>query len=54
MNDEYFRRTFDYRSSLFNEAAAFATKIGKKKLITISYPEDKKDGAVTVWYWAEE
>lgn len=39
--------------SLFSEAAAFATTIGKDKLISISHSADHNTGVVTVWYWGE-
>ncbi len=43
--------------SLFEDAAAFATTIGKDRLIGISHshggPEFLGSGVVTVWYWEE-
>jgi len=38
---------------LFGEAAAFATSVGPDRLVSISHPEDKKDGVIAVWYWEE-
>lgn len=50
-------RTFRGRmtswESLFDEAARFATEIGRERLISISHSEDKNDGVVTVWFWSE-
>lgn len=39
--------------SLFTEAAAFASFLGRERLIGISHSEDKQDGVVAVWYWSE-
>jgi hypothetical protein len=38
-------------NQLFQEAADFATSIGRDRLIGISHSEDHNDGVVTVWYW---
>jgi len=39
--------------SLFEEAAAFATEIGREHLINISSSGDTSGrGVVTVWYWS--
>jgi hypothetical protein len=38
--------------SLFEEAAAFATEIGRERLINISSSGDGGRGLVTVWYWS--
>jgi hypothetical protein len=44
--------------SLFDEAAAFASEIGRDRLIGISHSEGRHDwvanGVVTVWYWGGE
>ena len=39
--------------SLFDEAARFATEIGRERLISISHSEDANEGVVTVWVWSE-
>ena len=39
---------------LFSQAAAFATEVGPRRLISISHSEDQTKGVVTVWYWATE
>ena len=49
-----FRAIFGSWDSLFETVAAFASRIPRDRLITISHSEDKGDGVVTVWYWAEE
>ncbi len=51
---EYFGGIFSSWDSLFSEAAAFASQLGKDKLITISHSEDRNDGIVTVWYWEDD
>jgi hypothetical protein len=33
------------------EAAAFATDVGRERLIGMSHSEDRQDGVITVWYW---
>jgi hypothetical protein len=48
---EIFRGTFATWDTLFEEAASFATTIGRDRLINISHSEDKDDGVVAVWYW---
>ena len=48
-----FRGTMATWEQLFAEAAAFATTIGRERLITISHSEDQHDGVVAVWYWGE-
>jgi hypothetical protein len=41
--------------SLFDEAAAFATRVGRDRLISISHSHNGPNlgglGVVTVWYW---
>lgn len=46
-----FRGTFASWETLFQQAADFATQIGKENLISISHSEDKSEGVVTVWFW---
>ena len=48
-----FRGTFATWPDLFEQAAEFATKVGRDRLITIAHSEDKDDGVVTVWYWED-
>ena len=51
---QIFRATFQTWDQLFSQAAAFATEIGRDRLIAISHSEDNRDGVVTVWYWSPE
>jgi hypothetical protein len=48
-----FRGTFASCERLFQEAAAFATQVGRERLISISHSEGQHEGVVTVWYWGE-
>ena len=50
---EVFRGTLASWHTLFSDAAAFATSVGRDRLISISHSEDQNEGVVTVWYWAE-
>jgi hypothetical protein len=47
-----FRGRFATWESLFADAAAFATTLGRERVISISHSADQGDGVVTVWYWA--
>ena len=49
-----FRATFDTWEALFSQAAEFASRIGRDRVISISHSEDHSDGVVTVWYWDEK
>ena len=46
-----FRSSVRSWDTLFAEAAAFATEIGRDRLISISHSEDRHEGVVTVWFW---
>jgi hypothetical protein len=48
----HFGSSFKTWDALFAEAAAFATQIGRGRLISISHSEDHSKGVVTVWYWS--
>ncbi|MFT4640296.1 MAG: hypothetical protein ACI8T1_003623 [Verrucomicrobiales bacterium] len=48
------RAVFASFDSLFQEAAEFATQVGREDLISISHSEDKDDGVVTVWFWNDK
>jgi hypothetical protein len=48
---EVFRGTLTSWDDLFQQAAEFASRIGKDRLIGISHSCDSNDGVVTVWYW---
>ena len=51
---EVFRGTLTSWHTLFSEAAAFASSVGRDRVISISHSEDQNEGVVTVWYWAEQ
>jgi hypothetical protein len=51
---QMFRGTLATWEELFGQAAQFATEIGPERLITISHSEDRREGVVAVWYWANE
>jgi hypothetical protein len=48
---EIFRSWTSSWEALFEEAAAFASRVGPDNLINISHSEDGNEGVVTVWYW---
>lgn len=49
---EMFRGTLLSWQDLFAQAAAFASSLGRDRVISISHSADHSDGIVTVWYWA--
>ena len=48
----HFGSSFQSWDGLFSDAAAFATQVGRERLISISHSEDEAKGVVTVWYWS--
>ena len=50
---EVFRGILKGWPELFQQAAEFATQVGRENLISISHSEDKDDGVIAVWYWGE-
>ncbi|MEZ5426134.1 MAG: hypothetical protein R2747_07715 [Pyrinomonadaceae bacterium] len=48
---ELFRGSWTSWEALFQEAAEFATRLGRDRVINISHSCDGNDGVVTVWYW---
>ena len=50
---ESFRGTLITWNKLFEQAAEFASKIGREHLISISHSADNSAGLVTVWYWGK-
>jgi hypothetical protein len=48
-----FRSSFKSWDELFSEAAAFASTLGRERLISISHSEDSGKGVVAVWYWGD-
>jgi uncharacterized glyoxalase superfamily protein PhnB len=53
VKSELFRGVIASWPELFEQAATFASRIGRDRLITISHSEDKDDGVVAVWYWSD-
>jgi predicted Zn-ribbon and HTH transcriptional regulator len=49
----HFRGTFKSWPALFQEAADFATSVGRDALVNISHSAEGAEGIVTVWYWGE-
>ena len=50
-----FRGSWVSWESLFNDVAAFASRVGPKRLINIAHSESRtSEGVVTVWYWAAD
>jgi hypothetical protein len=47
-----FRSSLSTWDTLFSDAAAFASRLGPGKVISISHSESNGDGVVTVWYWS--
>lgn len=37
--------------TVFQEAADFASTIGRDRVVSISHSEDHNEAIVTVWYW---
>ena len=50
---EVFRGLLASWDDLFQQAAEFATRLGRERLITIAHSEDQQDGVVAVWYWGD-
>lgn len=48
---EIFRGVIASWPDLFQQAAEFASQIGRDRVITIAHSEDQQDGVVAVWYW---
>ena len=51
---KYFKRTLATWEDMFAEAAEFAARIGRERLIGISHSQTHYEGVVAVWYWADE
>jgi hypothetical protein len=49
-----FQGTFARWEELMAKAAAFATTVGRERLITIAHSEDENDGVIAVWYWDDD
>ena len=51
---EYFRGTLTTWDALFAQAAEFAARIGRERLISISHSgAGGAEAVVAVWYWDE-
>ena len=50
---QVFRGIMTSWPALFQQAADFATQLGRERVITISHSEDQQDGVVAVWYWGQ-
>ena len=48
----HYRSSFKSWEELFGEAAAFATEVGRGRLISITHSADQGEGVVTVWFWS--
>ena len=48
---KHFRGAFRTWRTLFQQAADFASEVGRHRLISISHSEEGVEGVVTVWYW---
>ena len=51
---EVFRGMLASWQTLFSQAAAFASQVGPRRVISISHSEDQNEGVVTIWYWATD
>ena len=48
------KRALKTWDAIFEETRAFASEIGKDKVVSISQSSDIADSFVIVWYWNEE
>jgi hypothetical protein len=48
---EIFKSSMQSWQSLCEDAAEFATEIGRERLINLSVSEDANQGVIVVWYW---
>jgi hypothetical protein len=48
-----FRSSLSPWETIFQQAADFATQIGRERILSISHSEANGDAVVTVWYWRE-
>jgi len=51
MNFRKFRAVIKSWEAVFQEAADFASRLGRDKVVSISHSEDHGESIVTVWYW---
>lgn len=50
---QFFRGTWASWATLFDQAAQFATEVGRERVISISHSADHSDAVITVWYWSD-
>ena len=48
---EVFKSSFKSWNDLATEASAYATNLGRERLINISASADGGSGVIIVWYW---
>ena len=48
---QLFKSSFKSWDDLCTQAAAFASEVGKERLINVSVSEDQNEGVIVVWYW---
>jgi hypothetical protein len=48
---EVFKSSMKSWPSLCAEAAAYASNVGRDRLINVSVSEDHNTGVIVVWYW---
>jgi hypothetical protein len=48
-----FRSSLSPWEAIFQQAADFATQLGRDRVISISHSEANGEAVVTVWYWRE-
>jgi len=46
-----FKATFQSWQDMCDEVSAFATRVGRENLISISQSADNSQGVLVVWYW---
>jgi hypothetical protein len=51
---QFWDSTLDSWKTMFQNAADFASRLPKDRLINISHSSDRNRGVVTVWYWADD
>lgn len=49
---EVYKSHWSSWSTLFEQAARFASTLGPERLISIGHSADHSEGVVTVWYWS--
>jgi len=48
---QLFKSSLKSWQDLCADAAAFASQIGRDRLINLSLSEDHNEGVIIVWYW---